>query len=76
MTEKIKVVDSKVVDIEAYRPQPHVNIQTSDGNVHVYPLAFFEDVARGVQPVSAVDPNVLQAVISDWLKDLNARPRS
>lgn len=48
--------------------QPHFNVQTADGNVHVFPMQCLRDVVSGkLDPVEALGPDVLRAILSDFL---------
>jgi len=63
----------EVTSLDDHRP--HVTIQVSNGDCHVIPVSVFQDVVRGRLRVSEIDcyEVIVQAIIRDWLADLNGR---
>lgn len=63
-----------VVELDAFRPNPHVQIAGRE-RVHVVPLSFFEDVIAGKRSISDMDDldDVLHGILKDWLMVLKAR---
>lgn len=57
-----------VIDLDAHRPHVLIDASTPDGEVYVYPLAYFEDFIAG----GSIDlPDaVLRQIITDWLRGL------
>ena len=49
--------------------RPHITITTQGNAVHVIPVAFFEDVARGKLTVDALDcrDEIMRLIIAEWL---------
>jgi len=62
-------MDDNVVDLTA--AQPHVNIRTADGAIHIYPMVFFRRVSNGEISIDEVDPLVLRAIVGDWFNTLD-----
>lgn len=62
------MTDTNVVDLTA--KQPHINIYTHDGNVHVLPLAALRNVVKGVYPAASLGEEVLRAIVSDCLSQI------
>lgn len=61
-------MDDNIVDLCAQ--QPHVTIQTHDGNVSVVPVAALRGIASGQLPASNLGEPVLRAIISDYLDQI------
>jgi len=54
--------------------RPHITITTLDGNAHVVPVAYFVDVAKGVQSIDSLDDRdaILRVVVAEWLEHIGA----
>jgi hypothetical protein len=52
--------------------KPHVTIQTPDRNVHVLPVALFEDFIDGKISLSEIDDGeqLMRSVVGDWLRSM------
>jgi len=59
----------KVVDIQ--KNKPHIVINTSDGDAHVYPVDLFKDIIRRHSKPDIIDDIVLRRIIEEWLYDYN-----
>lgn len=51
------------IDMDEHRP--HVVIPTPEAQ-HVYPLAYFEDFAKG-EEVDAIPLDVMRVIVAEWL---------
>lgn len=54
--------------INLVESQPHVMIQTHDGDAHVVPVSTFREIAKGTYPSSNLGEPVLRRIIEEWLK--------
>jgi hypothetical protein len=68
-----------VVDLhearESRRSHPHVVINCNKvavPRIHVYPRAYFEDLAAGKEGLEPLPPEVLRAIVHDWLVYMDA----
>ncbi|MBN9403375.1 MAG: hypothetical protein J0I30_11275 [Burkholderiales bacterium] len=54
--------------------RPHITITTLDGNVHVVPVAYFVDVAKGKQSIDTLDRRdaILRVIVAEWLEHIGA----
>jgi len=52
--------------------QPHLTVQTRDGNVHVLPESLIQDVIDGKMEFTEIEAwrPLLQAILADWLATL------
>lgn len=62
-----------IENIEDYKP--HLTIQIANGDVHVMPLAMWQDFADGKLPLANIECGelLLRAIVSDWLQDVPLR---
>lgn len=49
--------DACVVDLDAYRPDPHATVPTKMHGVQVVPLSLIADLAEGRIPIAAIRDN-------------------
>lgn len=64
---------NNVVQIEA--KEPHINVMTQDGNIHVIPASVFKRIIDGSLSIYNVDDGeeIMRGVFKHWL-DYIARP--
>lgn len=54
--------------IPLWELKPHVNINVP-GAVHVYPVRYFVDFAKG-KDVEPIPQNILRVIVGEWVKAL------
>jgi hypothetical protein len=57
-------MSGSIILMEDFRP--HVSINTGK-DVHVYPISYFHKLASGEEVAEPIPPDVLSAILSDWL---------
>lgn len=65
---KPEPVSAKVIQLDDHRP--HLTITTHANKVHVIPLSFFVDVAKGRLPIDNLGEHrdaILRVVLGEWL---------
>ena len=65
----------KVIDFNTIKDNnaPHFTIATLDGNAHIIPVQFFEDVIEGKRKITDLDDFdiIIRSILKEWLEEFD-----